>query len=71
MLLHERRDVVPAPLGHPDVGEDDVRPVDRNPRDRLIAVTHGDDVDVLPRKCQLDDALDGEAAVGQQELVSH
>ena len=38
---------------------------------RLIAVADGDDADVLVREGQLDDALDGDAVVGEKEGMGH
>ena len=37
--------------------------------DRLVAVADRDDLDVLVGKRQLDDALDGDAVVGEQQGV--
>ena len=71
MILDEGRDLVAAPPGRPDIGKDDVGPLGRQPLDRLLPVVDGDDLDVLGREHQLDDALDGGAAVGEQELVAH
>ena len=38
---------------------------------RLLSVSHSDDLHVLIRERQLDDALDGDAVVRQQELMRH
>jgi hypothetical protein len=67
--LHEGGHVVAALLGHADVGQDDVWKLDRNAGNRLLAVVHGDDMDVFARERQLDDALNRDAVVGQQQLV--
>ena len=39
--------------------------------DRLRAVSDGDDIQALVRERQLDHALDRDAVVGQQQLLSH
>ncbi len=69
--LHERGDVIPASLGHPDIGQNDIRPFDRNTRDGLLPVAHADHLHVLARERQLDDSLNGHAVIGEQELMSH
>ena len=69
--LHERRHVVAALFGHADVGEHDVGKLGGDTCDGLLAVVDGNHLDVLARKRQLDDALDGHAVVGQQELLHH
>ncbi len=64
-------DVVAASLRHPDVGQDDVGPLDGNARDGLFPIPDGDHLHVLARERQLDDALNGHAVIGEQELVRH
>ena len=71
VALDERGDFVAVPFRHPDVGEDDVGTIALHAIDRVLAVSHGDDLDVLVRERQLDDALDRDAVIRQQELVRH
>ena len=56
---------------HADVGEDDVGRRGFEPLDGLIAVADREDLDVLVGKCQLDDALNRDAIVGQQQSMRH
>jgi hypothetical protein len=70
-VLHERRHLVPVPLGHADVGEHDVGPVGFDALDGLLPVADGNDLDVFVRERQLDHALNRDAVVGEQELVRH
>ena len=67
--LDERGNVVAAPLGHADVGQHDVGSLNGNARDRLLAISDGYDLHVLSGERQLDDALNGHAVVGEQELM--
>jgi hypothetical protein len=67
----EGGDVVAAPFRHPDIGKDDVRQLDWNARDGLLAVPDGYDLHVLARERELDDALNGHAVIGEQELMRH
>ena len=69
--LHERRHFVPVPLGHADIGQDDVRAFGLDALDGLLPVSDGDDLDVLVREGQLDHALNRDAVVSEQELVRH
>ena len=69
--LHERRHVVPVPLGHADICEDDVRALGFDALHGLLPVANGDDLDVFVREGQFDHALDRHAVVGEQELVRH
>ena len=45
--------------------------LDSQAGDRLLAVADGDDLDVLVGERQLDDALNGDAVVGEEQLVRH
>ena len=67
--LDERRNLVAASLRHADIGENDVRTIRRNARNRLFAVTDSDHLHVLTRKGELDHPLNRDAVVGQQQLV--
>jgi hypothetical protein len=69
--LDEGGDLVAVALGHPDVGEDDVRPIRLDALDRLTTVPHGQDLHVFVGKRQLDDALNGDAVIGEQQLWRH
>ncbi len=71
IALDEGRDLVAVPLGHADIGEHDVRTIGAHPLDGLTAVADRDDVDVLVRERELDDPLDGDAVIGEQQLVGH
>ena len=65
------RDLVAVLAGHADVGQHDVRRRGVEARDRLVAVADRDDLDVLVRERQLDDALNGDAVVGEEERMGH
>jgi hypothetical protein len=69
--LDERGHVIPASLGHPDISEHDIGPFDRDTRDGLFAISDGDDLHILSRERQLDDALNRYAVIGEQEFVRH
>ena len=69
--LDERGNVVAAPLGHADIGQHDVWQLNGNARDGLLAVSDGYDLHVLSGERELDDALNGHAVVGEQELMRH
>ena len=64
-LLHVLGDVVAVSARHADVGEHDIGRHGVEPRDRLIAVAHSDDLDVFARERQLDDTLNRKAVVSQ------
>src|SRR5260221_1970992 len=71
IALDEGRHFVAVALRHPDVREHDVGTIALDAIDRLLTVSHGDDLDVFVRERQLDDALDRDAVIRQQELVRH
>ena len=56
---------------HADIGQHDVGRRRLEPRDRLIAVADGDDVDFFVGERQLDDALNGDAVIGQKKGLRH
>jgi hypothetical protein len=64
--LHRLAHLVPAPPRHHDVGQDDVGLLITSLGDRVLAVVHGDDREVLGRQSDRHDLLDGDAVVGQQ-----
>ena len=70
-VLHVRGHFVAVFSRHPDVGQHDVRRLGIEVSDCLIAVADRDDLDVLVGEGQLDDALDGDAVVGKQQLMGH
>ena len=71
LVLDVTGDFITALPGHPDVSQNDVGRLLLDTGDRLIAVADGHDPDVLIRERQLDDALDGDAIVGEKKSVRH
>ena len=63
--------LVARAAGHRHVGQHNVRRLLVDGGDGLVAVTDRHDLDVFVRERQLDDALDGDAVVGEQKLVCH
>jgi hypothetical protein len=69
--LTKRGHIVAAALRHPDVGEHDVGTLNGNTGDGLFPIPDSDHLHILSRERQLDDALNGYAVIGKQELVRH
>jgi hypothetical protein len=70
-LLDVTRHFIPAFAGHADIDQHNVGWVRLDPLNRLIAVAHSDDGDVLVCECQLDHALNGYAVVGEKKSLRH
>ena len=70
-LLDVLRHLVAVAARHPDIRKHDVGRRRLESLDRQVAVADGDDLDVLVREGQLDDALNGDAVVGQEQRVRH
>ena len=69
--LHRLAHVVAALARHHDVGEHDVGPDLARTRDRVVAVVHGHDANVLVGEADPDDLLDRDAVVGEQQGLGH
>src|SRR4029450_12169665 len=70
-LLDEVADVVPVLLGHDDVAQQDVGRRLLNALQREPPVADRHHLEVLVREGQLDHLLDGDAVIGQQDLLAH
>ena len=70
-LLDVLRHFIPGPAGHADIDQHDVGRVRFDALNRLIAVADGDDLDGLVGERQLDDALNGDAVVGEKKSLRH
>ena len=70
-LFDVRGHLVAIAARHADVGEDDVGRIGVQTGDSLIAVAHGDHLDILVGEGQLDDSLNRNAVVGKQKLMGH
>ena len=69
--LDRLADLVAVLARHHDVGEDHVRPRLARARDRVVAVVHGEEHDVLVREADADDLLDRHAVVGKEQGLGH
>ena len=70
-LLHVRGHFVAGLPRHSHVDQDDVRRDRVEPGNGLVAVTDGNDVDILVGEGQLDHALNRHAVVGQEQSLWH
>ena len=69
--LDELANFIAIFLRHDDVAEHDVRLDGANLVDGLLPVPHGVELEILIGERELDNLLNGNAVVGEQDLVSH
>jgi hypothetical protein len=71
IALHRLADLVPVLPRHHDVREDDVRLELARARERILAVVHRRDLEVLVREGDPDDLLDRDRVVREEEVLGH
>jgi hypothetical protein len=71
VALHRLADLVAVPPRHDHVGEDDVGAELARAADRVLAVVHRDDLEVLAREGDAHDLLDGDRVVSEEQGLGH
>jgi hypothetical protein len=71
VALDRLAELVPVPPRHHDVGEHDVRLELARLRERLLAVVHRGDAEVLVGEDDSHDLLDGDRVVREKKVLGH